>query len=169
MTYHLTLNYNFPTTQIYSEFENQFNPPLKIKPNSYIQVNNIYIKKNNDFNVGVPNGNLQEPNVYIYIKELTSLLTYNCNQVNSTNNGYVYGSSNFGAVGSLVDDELFINNTSSKLPLNNQTELNINQLTIQLKDKLNNFFSLLPAPIGTQKILRCSISISITDNIKLLD
>lgn len=169
MTYHLTLNYDFPTDQIYSEFENQFNPPLKIKPNSYIQVNNIYIKKNNDFSSGVPNGNLEEPNVYIYIKELTSLLTYNCNKVNSTHNGYLIGSVNFGAVGSLVDDELFINNTSSKLPLNNQTELNINELTIQLKNKQNNYFSLLPAPYSVQKILRCSISISITDNIKLLD
>lgn len=154
MTYHLTLSNNSVNVKYFqTQFTNTFNPPLEIKPNSYIQVNNIYIKKDNSFSD--PEG------IFIYIPQLTSMNTYNCNQSKTTQNGYLCSAMSFDGFNLTSDDIINDQLSNQKIPINNETKLILNDLTIDLRQLDNSLFD-------EDNLLNVSISITITDKLELL-
>jgi hypothetical protein len=136
-----------------TDFRCLLTDPLIIKKNSYVQVLSAYIRKG--ASAVDPNG------VYITIPEFSTAQTYWSNQDgNSCRNGMICCVGSFEGVGGTSDDIINFNVNTPKISLNNQ-EINLNSLTIQLRDRTNAIID--PAIIDV-----VSITIQITDNINLL-
>lgn len=128
--------------------------PIVIKKNSYIQIISAYLEKSNRANI--------VGGMFVSIPEFSTAQTYWCNQDgNSCRNGMIGMIGNFPNLTPTGDDKY--NNVIAypKISLNNQ-EMNLNSLTLQLRDRTNQIID--PAIINN-----VAITIQISDDVNLLN
>lgn len=128
--------------------------PIIIKKNSYIQIISVYLEKQNAPQI--------VGGMFVSIPEFSTAQTYWCNQDgNSCRNGMIGMIGNFPNLVPLSDDKY--NNVVAfpKISLNNQ-EMNLNSLTLQLRDRTNQIIN--PAIINN-----VAITIQISDDVNLLN
>jgi hypothetical protein len=136
-----------------TDFRCQMSDPLLVKPNSFVQVQSAYIKKATS--AVDPNG------VYITIPEFSTAQTYWSNQEgNSCRNGMIACINSFDGSGPTADDIVNFSVNTPKISLNN-SQMVINSLTLQLRDRTN-------AVIDKDIIDIVSVTIQLTDNPALL-
>jgi len=127
MSYLITITSNSDIGNT-TDFTNQLRGIMEVKPNSYVQVNSVYIKKT---------GGATDPEgIYLSINEFSSANTYFCNsQHNSATNGIICNLLSFDHA-EVLKSQI----SSPKIPLNNST-LNLSSLHIQLRDKDSKIIS----------------------------
>ena len=130
--------------------------PIVIKKNSYIQIISAYLEKQNVPQIA--------GGVFVSIPEFSTAQTYWCNQDgNSCRNGMIGMIGNFPNLipSGTNDDKLFGVISYPKISLNNQ-EMNLNSLTLQLRDRTNQI-------IDPLIINNVAITIQISDDVNLLN
>tara|TARA_Y100000114_G_C11692244_1_gene294171 strand:- start:153 stop:617 length:465 start_codon:yes stop_codon:yes gene_type:complete len=128
--------------------------PIVIKKNSYIQIVSVYLEKANAPRI--------TGGMFVSIPEFSTAQTYWCNQDgNSCRNGMIGMIGNFPNLTATGDDKY--NNVISypKISLNNQ-EMNLNSLTLQLRNRENKI-------IDPTTINNVAITIQISDDVNLLN
>jgi hypothetical protein len=134
MSYAISLTNSTDIGNNITEFTCQLADPIVVKRNSYIQINNAYIEKTNNQNN--PDG------VFLYIKEFSSCNTYMCNKNhNSAKCGMIGHITSFPGFGIQMDDLLFYNVSSPKIPINNGQDLILNNLNVELRDREGNILN----------------------------
>ena len=153
MSYTITLT-NETDIGSNSNYQNHFQEPVVIKPNSYVQLINCLLEKTNGGNPG--------DGLFLTIPELSFGNTIWVNESkNSQKSGCIALIGDFPNVTGTVDDKYNSNVAYPKIPLNNSGRIVLNSLTIQLRTRTNEI-------IDSSTLLNSAFTIQITDNPLLL-
>ena len=151
MSYTITLTNRIDQGQD-TNFKCLLPTPIKINKNSYVQLQNAYLEKQN-----VPQ---VVGGIYVVIPQFASGNSFWLNQDNNYTSGMIGCIQNFNNVPPTQDDKLFLPSTFPKIALNN-SDMILQNLDVELRDRSN-------AIIDPAIINNVSITITITDNPVLL-
>ena len=126
--------------------------PITINKNSYVQIQSAFIDKDNTSTYAGA--------IYVIVPQLSSAESYWLNQENNGKTGMIGCLNSFEGGGTAVNDVINFATSMPKIPLNN-SELVINELDVELRDRENKL-------ITTTDISNSSITIMITDDKQLL-